>query len=60
MKIKTVFTEKEIAELSKVCLFERNEKISEAECAIRFCTSWATKEESVEEIVSIVKNLRKC
>jgi threonine aldolase len=55
-----VFTEEEIAELSKVCLFERNEKISETECAIRFCTSWATKEESVEEIVSIVKNLRKC
>ena len=55
-----IFTETEIDELSKVCLFERNEQISANESAIRFCTSWATKEESVEEIVSIVKSIRKC
>ena len=55
-----IFTEGEIAELAKVCLFERNEQVSETECAIRFCTSWATKDESIDEIVSIVHSMRTC
>jgi len=55
-----VFTEEEITELAKVCLFERNEQISETECAIRFCTSWATREEYIDEIVSIVQSMKKC
>lgn len=54
-----IFTEDEIEALSKVCLFERNEQISATECAIRFCTSWATKEESVDEILALVKKVRK-
>jgi len=55
-----IFTEEEIAKLETVCLFERNEQISENECAVRFCTSWATTKESVDEVISIVKSLRKC
>lgn len=55
-----IFTEAEITELSEGCLFERSDRISETECAVRFCTSWATKEESIAELLLLVKKIRKC
>jgi len=55
-----IFTEEEIKALEQECLFERNEQISENECAIRFCTSWATKEESIDAVLELVKQVKKC
>ena len=54
-----IFKETEIAKLAENFLFERSDHIDEETCAIRFCTSWATKEEAVEQLIAEVKNLRK-
>ncbi len=39
-------------ELSKNVVFENWEKISDSETVVRFVTSWATKRESVEQLLS--------
>ena len=52
-----IFTNEEITMLSKEFLFEYSDKIDENRMAIRFCTSWATKEENVERLIETVKNM---
>ena len=37
--------------LKEKYVFEFWEKVSDAESAVRFCTSWATKPEVVEELI---------
>ena len=54
-----ILTEIEIALLERKFLFERNGKVDDTHTAIRFCTSWATKEEDVETLVQEVKNIVK-
>ena len=54
-----IFTNKEIEELGREFLFEYNEKIDDNRCAVRFCTSWATKEEDVERLIEAVKSIVK-
>lgn len=53
-----VFSEKEIATLGEHFLFERSTRIDEEHCAIRFCTSWATKPEAVAALIETVQKLR--
>lgn len=52
-----VFTEEQTEALSREFLFERNGKTEDNKNVIRFCTSWATKEEHVEHLINTVKVL---
>jgi len=54
-----IFTNEEIEILGKEFLFEYNDRIDAGRCAIRFCTSWATKEENVQKLVETVKGFVK-
>ena len=50
-----IFTEEQTEMLSKEFLFERNGKTEDNKNVIRFCTSWATREEHVEHLIDTVK-----
>ncbi len=50
-----ILKETEIAVLERKFLFERSDRIDGETCAVRFCTSWATKEENVDVLVQEVK-----
>ncbi len=52
-----IFTEAQISKLEKKVLFERWEKVDENHSAIRLCTSWATKQESINEFISIIESI---
>jgi len=53
-----IFTEEQTQVLNREFLFERFGKTEDGKNVIRFCTSWATKEENVEQLVSTVKAMR--
>ena len=50
-----ILTAEEITALEQEFLFEYNGKVEENKYAVRFCTSWATKEEAVEQLIKKVK-----
>lgn len=50
-----ILTQEEIDILNREFLFEYNGKVEEGKYAIRFCTSWATKEEDVDYLIDTVK-----
>ena len=50
-----IFTEEQTQALSREFLFERNGKTEDNKNVIRFCTSWATKEEHIEHLIDAVK-----
>lgn len=50
-----IFSKEEIGVLDREFLFEYNGKVEENKHAIRFCTSWATKEEDVEHLIDVVR-----
>lgn len=50
-----IFTEEQTEVLGQEFLFERNGKTEDNKNVIRFCTSWATKEEHVEHLINTVK-----
>lgn len=52
-----VFTEEQTEALNREFLFERNGKTEDNKNVIRFCTSWATKEENVEYLINTVKTM---
>ncbi len=54
-----IFTNDEIEILNRSFLFEYNDRIDENRYAIRFCTSWATKEVDVEKLIEAVKSMPK-
>ena len=54
-----IFTMSEVEELNKEFLFEYSDKIDDNRTAIRFCTSWATKEENVDRLIEVVKAIKK-
>lgn len=54
-----IFTMEEVEELNKEFLFEYSDKIDDNRTAIRFCTSWATKEENVDRLIEVVKAIKK-
>lgn len=54
-----IFTNSQIEMLNREFLFEYNDKIDNNRTAIRFCTSWATKDEDVERLIEAVKAMVK-
>ena len=50
-----ILKETEIAALAEKFLFERSDRMDADTCAIRFCTSWATKEEAVRALAEEIK-----
>ena len=54
-----IFTNDEIEILNRSFLFEYNDRIDENRYAIRFCTSWATKEEDIKQLIETVKGMVK-
>lgn len=46
-----------LAELGKEFTFTEQERISNAQRAVRFCTSWATQEEAVDALCERIKKL---
>ena len=51
-----ILKKKEAEALGKEFLFEYNGKAGEDD-VVRFCTSWATREENVEQLIETVKNV---
>lgn len=48
-----------LAELGKTYVFSEQERVDETHRAVRFCTSWATKEENVEKLCADLAQLLK-
>ena len=46
-----------LEKLSESYAFEFNKKIDDTHSAVRFCTSWATKEENVDALIADIKKL---
>lgn len=46
-----------LEELKKKYVFEYQKRIDDAHSAVRFCTSWATKEEHVDELLADIRGL---
>jgi threonine aldolase len=53
-----IFTEEETMTLNREFLFERFGTTEDGKNVLRFCTSWATKEENVEHLIKKVKDMR--
>ena len=52
-----IVTNDKLKELREKVVFNVWEKVDEDHSAVRFCTSWATKEESVEALIADVEAL---
>ncbi len=48
-----------LEELAKTYVFSEQERVDEHHRAVRFCTSWATKEENVDKLCTDLKRLLK-
>ena len=49
-----ILSDEKIAELSPLVRFEIWERVDEKNCAVRFCTSWATTKEDIEALAEII------
>ena len=49
-----ILSDEKIAELSPLVRFEVWERVDEKNCAVRFCTSWATTKEDIEALSKII------
>ena len=49
-----ILSDEKIAELSPLVRFEVWERVDEKNCAVRFCTSWATTKEDIESLSQII------
>lgn len=54
-----IFSDRVLAELAKEFCFTEMERVDETHRAIRFCTSWATKEENVDALCAAIYRLSK-
>ena len=52
-----VLTDKQLAALAPNFSWDFWEKMPDGRSAVRFCTSWATKDEAVEELVAAIQEL---
>ena len=52
-----VLTQQQMDELAKEFSFTYWQKVDEEHHAVRFCTSWATKEESVDKLIAAIEKL---
>lgn len=50
-----ILFEDEIAQLEKNFLFERSQSMDDTSTAVRFCTSWATKEEHIQLLLEAIQ-----
>ncbi|MDE5830788.1 MAG: aminotransferase class V-fold PLP-dependent enzyme [Clostridia bacterium] len=53
-----ILPNKILSQLSKKYSFCLWEKVDESNSAVRFCTSWATKEQDIDELVKDIENLK--
>ena len=51
-----ILTDEQIKSLSQKYAFERWTKIDDRHTAVRFCTSWATREEDVQALIKDIEN----
>ena len=54
-----IFPDELLAELAKEFVFCEQERVDETHRAIRFCTSWATKQEAVDALCTALRRLTK-
>ena len=52
-----ILTDEQLDKLSSEFSFTLWEKVDETRSAVRFCTSWATKEEQVEQLINAIRSL---
>ncbi len=52
-----ILSEVQIASLLPQFVFSRIQQTDESHCAVRFCTSWATKSEDVDSLIRAIENL---
>lgn len=52
-----ILTEQQEKKLAQKALFEVQERLPKQEAAVRFVTSWATREEAVDELIAVMKEL---
>lgn len=52
-----ILTDNEIEKLSEKYSFQYWQKVDESRSAVRFCTSWATRKEQVEELLRDIEQL---
>ena len=52
-----ILTKEQNEKLSKDFDYEQWEPLDDNKMAVRFCTSWATTDEAVEELINAIKNL---
>ncbi|MBQ9400518.1 MAG: low specificity L-threonine aldolase [Bacteroidales bacterium] len=52
-----ILNEKQMASLAVKFSFEQWQKLDAGRCAARFCTSWATTDEAVDQLISEIKKL---
>lgn len=52
-----IFPNDVLSELSKKYSFSYWEKVDDTHSVVRFCTSWATKKENVEQLIEDIKNI---
>ena len=52
-----IFPDAQLKKLEEKYVFSFWEKVDEGRTAVRICTSWATREEAVEELIADLKNL---
>lgn len=48
-----------LAELGKKYSYSYDHRVDEAHSAVRFCTSWATREEAVDQLIADIQSLKK-
>ena len=49
-----ILDDAQFAKLSEVAVFEIWEKLADGRTVVRFCTSWATREEDVDALLSVI------
>lgn len=49
-----VLDDAQLEKLSKVAVFEIWEKLEDGQTVVRFCTSWATREEDVDALLAVI------
>lgn len=52
-----ILADEDLEKLSEEFVFSYWQRVDEKHSAVRFCTSWATKEEAVEKLIEAVKSL---
>lgn len=52
-----ILTDEQIDYFKKKYVFEIEDRLDDNHTVVRFCTSWATKEENVDKLISSIKNM---